>query len=304
MAKYIKTSFLQYIKESTSKLNLHPEYIPLLKNELSKFNTDEELLRGGGISIETLDRLAFGFSEDDIKTIHPKELKIKWDLDLENVKHEIKQSGLTPKQWASKVDLSEPIEVSYWEDDDHERGFYIEDGHHRYTAAKILNKELNADLEIKVNPIKVIAPTMSYDEFHRYIFNHYNTLIQESIGEETGEYLTVYHGTKPFNAHYIEKEGLKNNQGYNQGWYMVSTDFESALYHAYSDFEKDVYVFEFRIPIVENDRWLGYPYLWKGVERSDNSTWFALKKPLPKEFIVKVHKVKYTDWLRQKNKGF
>lgn len=188
MTKYIKTSFLQYIKESripyTSKLNLNPEYIPLLKNELSKFNTDEELLRGGGISIDILDRLAFGFSEDDIKTIHPKELKIKWDLDLENVEHEIIHSGLSPKKWASKIDLSEPIEVSYWEDDEHERGFYIEDGHHRYMAAKILNKELNADLKIKINPFKVIAPSMDYDDFHRYIFNHYNN--------------TLIHGTKPF----------------------------------------------------------------------------------------------------------
>lgn len=157
------------------KLNIHAEYVDDLKAELSKFNTDEELLRNGGLSIETLDRLAHGFSEEDIKTINPNQLRIKWKDDLENVRFEINKSGSTPKQWASNVDLSEPIDVSYWEDGRYKRGFYIEDGHHRYMAAKILNKPLNVNLEIKVNPITTIAPNMGYDEFHRYVFSLYKT---------------------------------------------------------------------------------------------------------------------------------
>jgi hypothetical protein len=38
-------------------------------------------------------------------------------------------------------------------------------------AAKILNKPLNVNLDMNINPIKHIAPNMGYDELHRYIFN-------------------------------------------------------------------------------------------------------------------------------------
>lgn len=163
-----------YLNESlNNELNLNSNYIQDLKKELSKYKTDEELLRSGGISIETLDRLAHGFSEEDIKQLNPQDLKIRWKDDLENVKYEIKKSGITPKQWASKINLTEPIDVSYWEDKSHKRGFYIEDGHHRYVAAKILNKPLNVNLKIKVNPIKIIAPNFGYDEFHRYVYKKF-----------------------------------------------------------------------------------------------------------------------------------
>ncbi len=69
------------------------------------------------------------------------------------------------KIWASKIDLSEPIDVAYEKDK-----FYIEDGHHRYYAAKILNKKLKVNLEIKQNPIEKLAPSLSYDDFHRCVF--------------------------------------------------------------------------------------------------------------------------------------
>lgn len=131
---------------------------------VSKFTTDEELLRSGGLPTDMLDRLAFGFSNEDIKTLTPKQLNIKWKNDLENVKWEVKKSNLTPKQWSSKIDLTEPIDVSY------ENGkFFIEDGHHRYFAAKTLNKSLNINLEIKSNPITKIT-TLGYDDFHRHLF--------------------------------------------------------------------------------------------------------------------------------------
>ena len=167
----LKELFIELLNEEIIRgLNIHSKYLDDLKKELSKFKTDEELLRSGGISIETLDRLAFGFSSEDIKTINPNDLKVKWKDDLENVKWEINKSGLTPKQWASKINLNEPIEVSYWGDNKHKIGFYIEDGHHRYMAAKILNKPLNVNLEIKVNPITTINPNLRYEDFHRYIF--------------------------------------------------------------------------------------------------------------------------------------
>ena len=167
----LKELFIELLNEEIIRgLNIHSKYLDDLKKELTKFKNDEELLRGGGISIETLDRLAHGFSSEDIKTINPNDLKVKWKDDLENVKYEIKKSGLTPKQWASKINLNEPIEVSYWGDNKHKIGFYIEDGHHRYMASKILNKNLNVNLEIKVNPITTINPNLGYDDFHRYIF--------------------------------------------------------------------------------------------------------------------------------------
>ncbi len=139
------------------------DYIKITKeieDEVNKFNTSEELLRSGGISIEALDIAAHGFSSDDIKTLKPEQLNIKWRGDLENVKYEIehlfKKSNLPRskfiKNWAEKVSLEEPIDVSY-----EKNKFYIEDGHHRYYAAKILNKPLNVNLEIKMNPIKKVS---------------------------------------------------------------------------------------------------------------------------------------------------
>ena len=146
--------------------------------EVSKFNSDEELLRSGGISMETLDRAAHGFSESDIETLMPDQLNIRWVEDLDNVKWEMRHKGLTPNEYATKVDLSEPIEVSYMEDLENglKRGFYIEDGHHRYYAAKILNKPLNVDLEIKVNPFKVIGKGLGYDDYHRCLYRQITTL--------------------------------------------------------------------------------------------------------------------------------
>ena len=310
LRKIIKTTICEYLNEqesftnTTNDINFNSYFINDLKKELLKHKTAEDLLISGGVSIETLDRLAHGFSEEDIKTIQPKQLKIKWKDDLENVKWEIEKSGLTPKQWANNIDLSEPIDVSYWEDDKHKRGFYIEDGHHRYVAAKILNKPLNVNLEIKVNPIKVIAPTMGYDDFHRYIFNLYknNKLNENKIKNKS---ITIFHGTKPKHINSIKQDGLVDKTGYNQGWYMVSTDFESALFHAHPDDSSgDVFVIEFKIPNNENDRWDGYPYLWKGQRMKDNSVWFALMKKIPKEFIKKIHKIDYNNWIKQKERGF
>ena len=75
----LKELFIELLNEEIIRgLNIHSKYIDDLKKELAKFNSDEELLRGGGISIETLDRLAFGFSSEDIKTINPNDLKLTY----------------------------------------------------------------------------------------------------------------------------------------------------------------------------------------------------------------------------------
>jgi hypothetical protein len=73
------------------------------------------------------------------------------------------------KKWSEKINLSEPIDISY-ESNGYGLKFYLEDGHHRYFAAKTLNKTLNVNLEIKANPITKITNKLGYDEFHRCLF--------------------------------------------------------------------------------------------------------------------------------------
>jgi hypothetical protein len=146
---------------------------PEIKDYVSQFGTDEQFLRSGGLPIEMLDRAAFGFSDEDIQTLMPNQLAIKWHDDLENVKYEIKKKGWTDMQYAKSVDLSEPIDVAY------ENGkFVIEDGHHRYWAARILNRPLNVKLEIKDKPLNKLAPNLSYDDYHRCLFSIVNSSVQ------------------------------------------------------------------------------------------------------------------------------
>jgi len=166
MKKLIKNILSEEINQYIEKTINCPDLI--INDELidfiEKFNSSEELLQNGGIPIEILDRLAFGFNENDIKKLHPSKLKIKWKTDLDNVKYEIKNSGLSPKKWAEKINLIEPIDVVF-----EKSNFYIEDGHHRYLAAKILDENLNVNLEINSNPINELS-NLSYDEYHRCIF--------------------------------------------------------------------------------------------------------------------------------------
>lgn len=152
-----------------------------IKKYVQKFETDEALLRSGGIPIDILDRAAHGFSKEDVKTISPKLLKVRWHDDLESVKWEVEKSGLSKVEWSKNIDLSEPIDVSFMEEEGLEKGFYIEDGHHRYYAAKTLGHDLNVKLEIKVNPISEIS-NLGYDEFHRELFRKYKSNpVQEAI---------------------------------------------------------------------------------------------------------------------------
>jgi 8-oxo-dGTP pyrophosphatase MutT (NUDIX family) len=162
-----KPKVIELMNEISTKPIVCPvfELTDEIKEYVRNFNSDEDFLRKGGLSTEMLDRLAFGFANIDIATLNPNQLSIKWKEDLENVKYEIQKSGLTPKVWASKVNLTEPIDVSY-----EKNKFFIEDGHHRFVAAKVLNKPLNVNLEIKDNPIIKIAPKLGYDDVMRCIF--------------------------------------------------------------------------------------------------------------------------------------
>ena len=103
------------------------------------------------MSIEDTDQAAFGFNRNNIKMLHPNQINIKWNPDWENVLAEQQNSGLNPVEWAKNIDLSEPIDVIY------ENGqFKVDDGHHRFYAAKILNVEIPVNVEIKDKPHRAI----------------------------------------------------------------------------------------------------------------------------------------------------
>ena len=91
---------------------------------------------------------AFGFSEKSLTDISPTNLNVRWKADIENAEHAMKESGLSDKEWAESVSLEEGIDVSYKDGQ-----FYIEDGHHRYLAAKIRGERLNVNsVDIKDKP--------------------------------------------------------------------------------------------------------------------------------------------------------
>lgn len=156
----------QYIHEAVTKaltnhqacsnLNLTKEVI----NFVSGFKTLEEFFRAGGLSVEMLDRLAFGFCDTDITSLPVKQLKIKWKEDWENVKWEVKKSGLLPKEWSKKINLLEPIDVVY-----ENNNFYVDDGHHRLFAAKVLGVDLPIKLEIHQSP----TTSMGFDSYDTLI---------------------------------------------------------------------------------------------------------------------------------------
>lgn len=402
LTKFTNESLENKIKCPTIKLTQE------IIDEVNKHETSEQLLRAGGISIKALDRAAYGFSYNDIKILMPGKLHIKWKEDWKNVKLEQERSGLSKEAYAKKINIAEPIDVSY------EKGkFYVEDGHHRLFAAAVLKKQLNVELEIKDNPIKKLAPELSYDEFHRCIFNQIkskekyvyhgtskgaaNRIKREGVmrpGQASGsinaplffsnieqyastyasrkdsgggalfrvkktpemkvnkeisktggylEYYTfreipvneieiktkdgwraidefsfineirngvpetkiVYHGTSLKKVEEIKSKGLNaGSMGYQSaGWYMVSTDFASALFHATAEDGHQAPVFEFEVP-VDNTKWEGHPYFWPPYERNSESKWFALKQPLPNKFIKKIHYVDYDNFIKQKNEGF
>lgn len=101
--------------------------------------------------IEILDRAAFGFQDGSILNLEPDQIKILYDGDYHNVEEEIEDSDLGPERWARKIRLSEPVEVTL-----RNGVFWLEDGHHRYLAAKILGKKLKCLVDIRDKPVEKI----------------------------------------------------------------------------------------------------------------------------------------------------
>ena len=197
----------KFLEENEENISCQEYKItPEIAEYVSKFESSEKLLRSGGIPIELLDKAAYGFTDAEIKQLMPKRLSIKWKEDLENVIYEQEKSGLSKIAWARKIDLTEPIEVSY-----NGKKFFIEDGHHRYYAAKILNKPLNIDLDIHANPIKKLdGGKGDYDKLHRCIWNqvhnkenldeYYNDEYGDDRYDDNGNYININIEKTPINS--------------------------------------------------------------------------------------------------------
>ena len=138
----------------------------ILISECQNFNNYKDLLKSGGFNDFGLRLFFYGFTENSVTELYPKDIKIKWKEDLQNVYHEIQYSKLTPKVWSSKINLSEPVDVVF-----ENNNFFLDDGHHRYVAAKTLKKPLNVKLEIRNNPFKLLKT--DYDSFHKMFFEKY-----------------------------------------------------------------------------------------------------------------------------------
>ncbi len=108
--------------------------------------TENQLIE---MDIEDLDRLAFGVTSGQTVSVTPDQLTVVYPDDLENPQALYEQRG---DEWVNSVDLSEPIEVSV----DEQGNYNIEDGHHRYFAAQKRGETLQAEIEVKGNPVRAI----------------------------------------------------------------------------------------------------------------------------------------------------
>lgn len=109
------------------------------------------------MDIDVLDKLAFGYNDGDIVEIDPSLLVIKYPCDLENPEYCFQKGGM---DWVRSVSLDEPIDVSIGDDG----RMYLEDGHHRCFAASKLGKKLQAKVEIKGNPLRIILARQEASE--------------------------------------------------------------------------------------------------------------------------------------------
>ena len=147
-------------------------HCPVIQNhkkilkKVAKYDTFKDFMDNGGLTTHDLDKIAFGFSIEDIRKLWPSQLGILHKIDLEEVYVEIQKSGLSEKQYAKKIDISKPIDVIF------KNGkFWLEDGHHRYVAASILGKELSVVVEMKDDAVNKIDPKLSFNQLMKCIYN-------------------------------------------------------------------------------------------------------------------------------------
>ena len=78
----------------------------------------------------------------EIPMITPYELKPLNQMEINGAMSDMERSGLSPQEWAKTISLEEPIKASIYSDGE----IKIQDGHHRFLAAKILNKPLRVNM--------------------------------------------------------------------------------------------------------------------------------------------------------------
>ena len=99
----------------------------------------------------------------EVKNIDPSKLKNMDMYEAGGVQSTIKASGLSEKDWAKKVDLSTPVDVSVFADGD----MRIVDGHHRVKAANILGiKSIPVSLQAINAKGDTINKLITYSESH------------------------------------------------------------------------------------------------------------------------------------------
>lgn len=79
----------------------------------------------------------------EVTRITPDELRPLNQQELNGALYNQKSSGKSPEEWAKSVDLTEPIDATIYSDGE----IKIQDGHHRYLAAKTLGVPLNVKLQ-------------------------------------------------------------------------------------------------------------------------------------------------------------
>lgn len=122
------------------------DFLKLIEGAQGDVYTREQL---EAWDIDDLDRMAFGYVGDQEIEIDPNDISIKWHDDLGNPEYKFDLGGM---DWVNSVDFSEPVELSISVPGKIE----LEDGHHRWFAAKKLGRKLRGIIQIKGNPINVI----------------------------------------------------------------------------------------------------------------------------------------------------
>lgn len=101
------------------------------------------------MDIDALDRLAFGVADGDQVTLKPEAIQLPYPGDLLNPMARFDKEGM---DWVQSVDFSEPVEVSVNQAGE----FCLENGHHRWFAARMLGRTLEAVVAVKGKPIERI----------------------------------------------------------------------------------------------------------------------------------------------------
>lgn len=127
------------------------EFMKLVESLTNATYTRDQLEQ---MDIDDLDMMAFGHYDGEEVMIDPNDIKIKWHDDLGNPEHKFAKGGM---DWVHSVDFSGPVELSVNNNGEIE----LEDGHHRWFAAKKLGRKLKGVIEIKGKPIERILAQQS-----------------------------------------------------------------------------------------------------------------------------------------------